>query len=158
MENKGLAGIILMAIAIIVALAFFPAIASNQAKMTDTFSESKTLQAIPTVATALTGQELIGTATVVNSTGVQDCSKNYTIAEGVDTATNTKRIIMTPTATDALCTVLNYSYTYGAEGYIDDTGGRALADTIILFASLALLGVVIYYFWTNGSLDFILGI
>jgi len=156
MENKGLSGIIIMAIAILVALAFLPAIASNQAVMTNTYSESKTAQTLPVVVTVLTGQDLIGTATVVNQSGVVDCSANYTIASGIDKTTNTKRVLMTPTATSTSCTALNYSYSYGAEGYVNDAGGRALAGTIVLFASLALLGAVIYYFYAQGSLDFLM--
>ncbi len=155
MENKQLAGILLLFVGIIVVLALFPAIASNQAVLTQTYTETKTAQTIPTVATDLTGQELIGTATVVNQSGAIDCSANYTIAEGVSSVTGTKRVIMTPTATDASCTVLNYTYVYGAEGYADDAGARGIAGNILLFCALALLGFVIFVVVKNGGLDFL---
>jgi uncharacterized protein HemX len=154
MNKKGetnVGGIVLFAIAVIVGLVFVPIIFSQQSVMVTTYTETQTAQAVPTVTTALTGQSLIGTATVVNETGAVDCSANYTITDGVDTATNTKRVLMTPVATDSLCTVLNYSYTYGPEGYVDNSGGRALAGNIGLFAALALLGAAIYYFVKNNG-------
>ena len=156
MENKALAGILLMFVGVIVVLSFFNPIASNTAVMTDTFTETKNAQSVPTVATALTGQELISAATVVNESGTVNCANNFTVAEGVDTVSGVKRVIMTPVSTNkSLCSSLNYTYTYGAEGYVDDAGGRGIADNLPLFCALALLGFVLFAWIKSGGLDFL---
>jgi len=145
-------GIIIFAFAMIVGLVFIAPIFSQQAVMTTAYTNTQTAQAIPTAATALIGQELLTAATIVNQSGASiDCSGNFSISEGVDTVTNTKRVLITPVLAGTMCTKLNYTYSYGAEGYVDDTGGRAIAGNIGLFAVLALLGAAIYYFVKNNG-------
>ena len=92
----------------------------------------------------LVGQELINTPGVINrSNGVVVPASNYTIAERISTVDGLKRIALTANAGFFNNQVVNVSYDYGSEGYIDDAGGRATTNLIPLMGVLALLCVAI---------------
>lgn len=146
MNKKGqelnIGGLIMVAIAVIVGAILFTAVAGFIGQTTTTGSENNTYTpAADGSSIDLLGQELLSTPIVINqSSGNVSCADNYTIAEGVSPRTGTKRIIMTtPTGNDeSLCTVLNISYDYAPEGYIDDSAGRAVAPLILIFMALAI--------------------
>ncbi len=74
----------------------------------------------------LIGQELLSVPTVINRTGAEVITTgNYTIAEGVSTSTGVKTIILTTKAGSVYASKdVNISYTYGPDGYVDDTGNN----------------------------------
>ena len=151
----GLSTIILMAVALIVGLAILPAIFSQQSVMTDTFGvtyEDYEETTNISGSQALRGQEIIGSYTIVNATGVEDCTTNYTLSEGIDVASNTKRVLITHVGSaDEQCYSVNVSYTAGGEGYVDNAGGRSIAGLIGLLSAIALLGAAIFYFMKNSE-------
>ena len=150
----GVGPIILFAVMVIVAVAFIPDIFKSQEAMRTTYTATHLDYAAPVTAQGkftLTGQSLLSTATVVNNTGALDCANNYTVASGVSSTTGTKRVLISAPANTSACRNVNISYTYGPEGYIDDSGGRSMAGLIGLFSVLALLGGAIYYWYRNNG-------
>jgi len=105
---------------------------------------------IPAVGSSvdLVGQDLLSTPVVVNGTTGQSVDAgNYTISEIVSTSTGVKTISFqlddpqfsstNQTATGSIG--LNITYQYGPEGYINNSGGRALSTLIILMFAIALV-------------------
>jgi len=64
----------------------------------------------------------------------------FTFAENVSLTTGVKTITLTnngyPTWDEA--NTLAITYTYGADGYIDDSGARSVANLILIFFGLAI--------------------
>lgn len=154
MNKKGasVAGIITAFIVAIVALAFVVAIAGSSSTLTD----SRTLNNVTYLAPAaestidLTGQELLSTPVVLNTTdGVVIPASNYTIFEGISPSTGVKTIRYTSHAGHVSSNV-SITYTYGDFGYIDDSAGRSMVDLIVIFCALAVLAYVI---WATGLWD-----
>ncbi|MCK9429540.1 MAG: hypothetical protein M0R17_06010 [Candidatus Omnitrophica bacterium] len=164
MNKKGMSAgaLVMMAIGIIVALAFLPAIFSSQAQVTNTYfirNGTVTLGAVGTYVD-LPYQEFEGTLIFSNATGDATAYPvnvaNFTIVESVSPTTNEKRVRLTPVATSAYGgAVVNYSGTFGLVGYADDAGSRGVAGMIGLMAGLAVLAIGIAYFVKEGGLDFI---
>ena len=100
----------------------------------------------------LTGQELIGTPVVNNETGVV-VAANYTIDEGVSTITGVKTIRYKANTAEFAGATLNLTYTYGPDGYIESSGGRALASLIAVFAALAIAMVALEPTLRSGVLN-----
>lgn len=157
-------------IAIIMGLVLFQASASNIGQSITSGEYNGT--AVGTVydltaagtETVLTGQELLSTPLVINRTGAAiDCSTNVTIAEGVDSISGVKRVIMTTVAVyDAddrgFCREVNVSYDYGPEGYIDSSGGRSIASLILIFFAVAIgIGAPIYLIFRHKGLEGLFG-
>lgn len=142
MDKKGQIGIgaiMVVFIGVIVGVILFQLVSQEIGGATSTHTESVTAFTAPTTTQTLTGQDLLSTAVVVNQSGGINCANNYTISEGVSETTGTKRVLMSVGAGDkSLCTALNYSYTYGPEGYISSGAGRSIALLIPIFAALAI--------------------
>jgi hypothetical protein len=164
MKNKkgeAIGGIILFAVMVIVAASFLPAIFSSQAQMTNPYTVSNETYSTAAAGSSvyITGQDLIGTPSEIwNATGAQlPCINNFTFSEVVRTDTGVKGIQMTSVASKktADCNSVNISYQYGGEGYVDDSGGRGIANLIGLFAAIALLGGAIFYWVKSGGFDFL---
>lgn len=159
MNKKGqTAGIIIgIAITLIVAIILFQSIAQYVGQTSEVSDVNVTAYTPPAsgLTVTLTGQELIGGYVAVNQSGTYDCSLNYTVAEGVSTTTGTKRVLMTAATSDlTFCPTINYSYTYGAEGYIDSSGGRAIAAIIVIFTALAIAVVALLPSLRSGVVEF----
>lgn len=161
MENKQLAGLLLLFVGIVVVTALFNPIASNQQEMTTPYTAVNSTYSTAAAGSSvyIVGKELIGTPSeVFNESGAQiPCENNVTFSEVVRTDTGVKGIAMTSVATRSAvyCSKVNVTYVYGGDGYIDDAGGRGVAGLIVVFASLGLLAFVIYEFYKNGYLDFL---
>lgn len=97
------------------------------------------------VFTDAVGQELLSTPIVTNRTGQQVVGDgNYTIGERVSTVDGLKRIYYEPISVGNWnTTAVNLSYSYGAEGYVDDLGGRSMVLLIPILAAVALLIAII---------------
>lgn len=145
MDGKQLGGIIIATIGILVGLALLTGqIAPSVGLMTGTRTLHNTTVTMPAAAGVLdlTGQELITEISVTNATdGTAVDSTNYTIAEGISATTSYKRVILTSVAGPYEGESINISYTFGEEGYVDSSGGRAFASMIIIFVSLYIMVV-----------------
>jgi len=152
MEKDGIniAVIITIFIGVLVGLVLLPTtaqyvgITSNTIVQNSTSGQGTTYTA-PTWAEGgttidLVGQELLSTPIVRNSTtdGIVFAAANYTIAEGISATTGLKSIQFTSNNASLDGLTLNISYEYGADGYIDNGGGRAIAGLIPLFFALAI--------------------
>ena len=143
----GIGVIIMVAVAIIASLVLFQQSAQNLGVTQDIVTTNTTYTApAEGVAIDLIGQELLSTPVVYNaSSGATIGAGNYTIAEGLNSA-GTKIVRYTSSATSSYA---NYSsirvyYTYGANGYIEDSGARSIAGLIVVLAALAIMAVALY--------------
>lgn len=93
--------------------------------------------------TDLTGtQELFGTYTIRNNTGDSIGTNNISLVEIIGTDGSKTVAIYNNDATQN-SKAINLSYTYGPEGYIDDSGGRTVSGLIVLFFGIAIFIVSI---------------
>lgn len=160
MNKKGQTGvqigaIIVLAIGLIVGVILLQASAQNNDVVVNTRTATNVTYASPTSGSTidLTGQDIIGTATVVNATdGATVPATNYTISEGVSSSTGVKSIQYTNNDADWNAVNVNISYTYGADGYSEESSGRAMANLVIIMAGLALLVFVVAGVVGKGSL------
>ena len=149
MNKKGQLGIgliIVVAIAIIIGLIMFQAIASNVDQGTRAASGvvtvvNGTYTGVLNTPVELAGQELVTLTSVNNaSTGAAVAAANYTVAECIRASDNLKGICYTavgvgsPAATGAI----KISYTYYPNGYIDDAGARSLTGIIVLLTAIGI--------------------
>ena len=157
-QSVGLTAVVVLFVGIVVALAMIPDIFSSQAAMTGTVTLVNSTYTAPTKDSTidLIGQELLSTPVVHNATdGAVVNSTNYTIAEGISTSTGVKTIRLTNLDAAWNAKSINVSYTYGRDGYIEDSGARGIANQIGLFASLAVLAFVLYWVARqNGWINF----
>lgn len=146
-------GFVLFFLGVIVAFALLPAIANG----VDTISSSRTavnttvtLSSVGVPVDIPNAQILIGTATITNTTTNTDLTGNVSIATGYSD-TNGKVVQVT---LDGAGMVSGANYTdkdvlvsmeYGADGYGENTGTRAMANLILIMSALAVLGYSVYY-------------
>jgi len=149
--QMGMGSIILLFIGVIVAFALLPSIANGVDTMVSTRNAVNSSVTLSTVGVAvdMTGMELIGDATVLNATTGETLASNVTVAEGLSDGQKTIQITL---GGDGTIEGHNYTdnavfvtYEYGADGYADDAGTRGIANTIVIFSALGLLGFVVYY-------------
>lgn len=156
----GLGVIMVTFIAILVGVILFQAIAQEAGKATtssvyNTTSGSAAITCpADTITIDLEGQELLSTPLVRNASGdlvIQ--SGNYTIDEGVSTTTGVKTIRYTAIGSEFAGNTLNISYDYGRDGYIDNSGGRAMAGLIAIFFALAVAVIALTPTLRSGVLN-----
>ncbi len=164
MENKkgqvsgGAVGvIILMAVMIIVSLAFIPSIFSSQATLTQTQNSGNVTFTLPANAASsqltMCGQKAVSIAVTNITDGVTVPATNYTTSSVVSTTQGVLVAQITTTASSYASLPVNVSCNFEPMGYIEDTGGRAIAGIIGLFSVLAILaGCVFYWAKNNGWL------
>jgi len=153
MNKKGNIGtLIIFFIGVIVALSLLPAIAENQAVLTDTQTASNVTYTMAASGSFidLNGQEYISGVLVTNSSSGTIIDSNYTIGEGISASTGLKTVTLTSDGAyfedDALDGLsVNVSYVYGPDGYADSSGARSMAKLIILMAGLGILGFAVFY-------------
>ena len=138
--------LIMVAVVIIVGLVIFQVIASYVASGSRTITESNTTRAAPTTGscTDIQGyQDIIGTPIITNATiGNAVPSSNVSLVERVGTDGQ---------LTVSLCTYdarysginVNITGTFGPDGYIENSGARAVTSLIILFVAVAIFIVAI---------------
>lgn len=164
MNNKGetsnVVGIFVAGfMVIVVAIALFQASAYQVGTATGTGTVVNTTLTLGAGNTSqdLVGQNLISGLTIVNWSGqvVLTNGANVTIAEGVSPRTGTLRIIATVNQGTYANQKINVSYVYGPEGYINDSGGRAIASLILIFFALAIAVVALVPALRNGVADYL---
>jgi len=160
--NINLGLLISVAVAVIVGAVLLIGVSSYVEQTRATYVHNDSLGTCTTTPSAGESIDLVGQDVMADSVIVINCSgdniavptTNYTISEVVSTTTGVKTIsytsIGTGTYNDSL---VNISYTYGAEGYIDDSGGRAVAQLIIVFMALLIGTVALVPVLRNKILD-----
>ena len=151
--------IVIVAISLLIGLSLFASnIGNDIGTMTNTFTITN--QSVTTAANGayvdLTGQELIGTYAVNNGTPyVTNGAIGVTIEEMVSPTTGTKRVRMKTNNATWASKPINVTYTYGAEGYVDDAGGRAVAALIAVFFALLIMVVALTPVLRSGLLELV---
>ena len=142
--EAGLGAFLMIFIGAIVGLTLFLTVAQTAGPITATIdlANGTTTVGANGARVDLTGQDLIGTAVVYNGTDLVG-SGNYTIDEIVSTSTGVKTISYLVDDAAYASIPLNISYTYGADGYVDSSGGRAMVNLIAIFFALAVAAIVI---------------
>ena len=123
---------------------------------TNTFTALNTTVTIPAVngTVDVTGRELITELDIINSTNI---SSGILVGLFLQTGTGTNgllsvQLVANDTASGIVGDGVNVSYTYNPDGYISDSGGRAITLLILIFASLAILVFVVVVFIKQGSM------
>jgi hypothetical protein len=148
-------------VTIIVVLALFQSSAQNMSAAVNTLVLDNKSYTAPAseVTIDLLGQELLSTPVVINGTSEAAVpTTNYTIAEGISTTTGLKVIQYTSHAIGYAGEPVNITYTYGADGYIEDSGARSVAGIILIFAALAVAIVALVPTLRNSLIDSVKGI
>lgn len=162
MDKKGqeinVGVVITLFISIIAGLVLWQAAVGNMHQSTQAQTLSQGLYTTPANGGSidLVGQELLSTPTVTNRTsGATVAAANYTIAETVSAVDGLKRISYKTNAVHYQNAPVNISYNYGAEGYIDDAGGRSIYLLIPILAALAIALVALVPTLREKFLDMI---
>lgn len=146
MEGKQIGGIILSVVGILIGIALLTgSISGNVGTMTNQVTVVNATYTAPAGdgTIDLTGQEVFGTPIVTNATHGTLIGGNYTIDEGISATTSYKTVRYTTNGgtwggSPIESIPVNISYIYGADGYVDSSGGRAFASLIILFVSMGI--------------------
>jgi len=152
----GIGAIVTIAIAVIVGLILFQAVATNVEQGTRAVTgvvssgESYQITAVLDTVVEVPGQELVTISKVQNATGGVDVpTANYTLTECVRKSDNLKGICYTGKGAGANTEgksgvgLVNISYSYYPNGYIDDAGARSVAGIIILLAAIGIAMIVL---------------
>lgn len=138
-----MSGLILAAVAIIIGTVVFSgAVAPSVGTMTQTSNAVNVTYTMPAAGSYvdLAGQEYISGIIVTNATGGATVpTTNYTIVEMNSPTTGVKTVRMLSNGGNYSSRSVNVSYVYGAAGYIDDSGSRAVVNMIPIMVALAIL-------------------
>lgn len=155
----GVGMIVMIAIAIIVAVIIIQASADNMSVLTtknSVVNQSVTAPAAGSTSAILTGQAVSGVTVINGTSGTVIPASNYTITNYV---VSNGQLVSTFTTNAGpygfAGKSINVSYTYEPFGYDTNTGGRAVANLIILFAALAIAIVVLVPVVKEKIFDFI---
>lgn len=154
METKqiGLGVLVVLAVALVVGLVLFQAVADNVGQTIPTTATSVvnySSTGIKDVKVPLAGQELVSVTSVRNATtGAVINAANYTISECVRPSDNLKGICYTALTDVASGTgtgegEVKITYSYFPDGYIDDAGGRSITGLIVLLTAVGLAMVAL---------------
>jgi len=156
-DNLKYAGmIVIAAICIIIGASLWPSLSNDVGTMTNTQSITNGLYTTPAngVTIDLVGQTLLSTPTVTNRTdGATVPTSNYTISEGISSSTGFKTIKYKTTGAAWATKNVNISYTYGAQGYIENSGGRAMIPLIFIFFAILLVVIALTPALRSGIMD-----
>ena len=147
-------------IGVIVAVVFIASISNTISLQTTTQSNLNQTVTAPAVngTLDLIGRELVGSATVVNSTsGAVLPSANLTVSNQIGSiGLLTVQLTTNDAGADYAGAPVNVSYNYLADGAL--TGGaNAIQKTVLIFAALAILVFIIVMFMEEGSLGKLMG-
>ena len=156
MNRKGqsMGSIIMVFIVAIVGITLMIAAAQDVGGAVNSISETNLTITSGAVGVAqdIQGQSLLSTPVVTNATALLN-STDFTMEELVSTTTGVLTISFTPLESQAASQTINITYDYGDDGYIDDSGGRALASLIIIFFGLAIAVIALEPTLRSGILS-----
>lgn len=153
--------IVVTFISILVGVILFQTVAQEAGKTTSTGVYNSSINGAASqitmpasgVAIDLTGQEYISGFILMNESGNVVDAGNYTVGETVSNTTGVKTIYLQADSAEAAGETMNVSYTYGPDGYIESSGGRALAGLIALFFALAVAIIALSPTMKSGILN-----
>ncbi len=154
MSNSNFKALLILFIGALIALAFMLPIANEvvgQSQTQNRVNDSVTTAAVNETI-ELIGRELVGTVTVQNSSGDLTEIANFTFANEICAD---GLICIKMKTTDAAVdtgddsTLLNVTYEFKPDGYLNDSGARSVTTLIPLFAALAIVVFSIVMFWPN---------
>jgi hypothetical protein len=142
--------IMIVFIGVLVGVILFQTIAQDVGSSTNLITTDNLTLTVGAVSLPVdvVGQTLSGTPTVRNSTGgvgaftIRD-GIDYVINETVSTSTGVKTISFFPLTANATSQDVNITYTYGPDGYIEDSGARSMALLIPIFFALSIAVVAL---------------
>ncbi len=106
----------------------------------------------------LTGRTLVSQTAVVNASNGTQTNVGMFLQTGTGTdGLNSVQLTLNDTAAAFAGVSLNVSYVFQPEGYLSNTGARAITVLILLFGSLGILVFVLVVFIKNGSLGKLMG-
>ena len=160
-EELGLGMIMTIFITVVVGTVLLIAVAQSAGVVSqEGYSNGTTTggqQIVPGVlgtVTCLTGQEILGaTPTVANATAAY-LAPNYTISEGLCPTTGVKSVLYTQDSNNGTTLTYNVTYSYGVDGYADNSGARGITTLIVIFMALAIAIVVLVPVLKSGVLEY----
>ncbi len=152
-SDGNLKAIFIVFIGAIIAATLIVTIANQTNLETTTFTETNFTVAVPQngTATDLTGRTLISGDIINSSLTAGIVNVTLRTALSSTTGLSTVQIYNNASSTEALQNV-NVTYTYEPNGYVSDSGGRAITRLIVLFAALAIVVFVLVVFIKMGFL------
>ncbi len=106
----------------------------------------------------LTGRSLISETDVSEASNASNTSNGMFLQTRVGTdGLLSVQLTLNDTASAFAGVSVNVSYTYQPEGYLADSGARAIATLILIFGALAILVFVIVIFIKEGSMGKLIG-
>jgi len=144
----------------IIAVVFLASFSDNIFTQTTTFQETNTTVTVLAVNTslALEGRDLITSINVTNVTLAEDLrNTGLIIDDGLVNSVKTVRLTANDTSSARVGELVNVTYTYNPDGFIDSAGGRSIALLIVLISALAILVFAVVTFIKDGSLGALIG-
>lgn len=147
--------ILIVFIGLIITIVLISAVADSVYTQRTVLNSNNATITLPSAANTtvdITGRELVGTATISN--GTLDLSDNFTVSTGTSATTGLRSVQITSNDSSPLHygDIANVSYTYRADGYLNNSGARSVAWLIVIFSALAMVVFVIVVFIKHGSL------
>ncbi len=152
MDGKAL---LIVFIGAIIAVTFLQTIGDSVFAQTNTATVINVTVTAPAINATLdlTGRTLIGTGTIVNASNASSTSNGLIIQTGRGSSgLESVQLTLNDTASDFAGTLVNVSYNYEPDGYLQEGSTRSIAILIVLFGALAILIFVIIVLIKDGSL------
>ena len=103
--------------------------------------------------TDVRGRELITLSRITNATDSKLLQGvNMRTAASATTGLLTVQVTTNDTFNGTVGETVNLTYTYIPDGYVSNSGGRAITRLILIFAALAIVVFIIVKFIQNGSM------
>lgn len=138
----------------IIALSFMLVIGDSIFTQTNTATQGNITVTAPAInaTTDLTGRTLINSINVLNATD-NTTAIGVSLQTGIGTdGLNSVQITVNDTASAFVGASIRIAYTYEPDGYLSNSGTRAIAVLILIFGALAIMVFVIVIFIKDGSL------
>ncbi len=149
----------------IIALVFIAVIGDSIFSQTNTLTQGNVTVTGPAInaTTDLNGRTLLTVTNILNATSNNTIFGNASVGGVIlQTGTgtggiNSVQIFINDTGTAFVGTSIRVAYTYEPEGYLSNSGTRAIALLITIFAALAIMVFVVVVFMKEGSMGKLIG-
>lgn len=138
----------------IIAVVFLASIGNSIFEQTNTGTATNVsfTGAAVNTSLALEGRQLLVATSVINGTNITLISQGVILATGTVNGVQTVTVTINDTAADLTGSLMNATYTFNPDGFVDDGGARSIITLILIFGALAILiFVVVVLFDPNGS-------
>lgn len=144
----------------IIAVTFMIVIGDAIFPQTNIATQGNTTVTAPAInaTTDLTGRTLVSSINVLNATSNVTITSGVLLQTGIGTnGLNSVQITVNDTATAFAGESIRIAYTYQPDGYLDNSGARAIALLVLIFGSLSIMVFVVVMFIKEGSLGKLMG-